>query len=88
MDGIKDWLFPTSPVEAVIRFRPLSLELFRRMGVDPWRAPDATVADACVRGSRFTPSWKPIFWGPWPRASKRNCTTSFPLEGRTEERRC
>jgi len=47
MDGMKDWLFPSTQIGALIRFRPLSLDLFYRRGLDPWSEQEASVSDFC-----------------------------------------
>ena len=43
MNGLENWLFPTSRVGEIIRFRPLSLELFYSRGLDPWRGMQQTM---------------------------------------------
>lgn len=47
MDGMKDWLFPSTQIGAIIRFRPLSLDLFYRRGLDPWGDQAASLSAFC-----------------------------------------
>jgi iron-sulfur cluster repair protein YtfE (RIC family) len=43
MNGLENWLFPTSQVGEVIKFRPLSLEMFYSHGLDPWSGATQTM---------------------------------------------
>jgi len=36
MDNMKYWIFPTTRIADVVRFRPASLELFYGLGCNPW----------------------------------------------------
>lgn len=47
MDGIKDWIFPSTRVGDAIRFRPLALEIFYRGKVNPWTSLNMSLADIC-----------------------------------------
>ena len=49
MDGLNDWLFPSTSAGSIIQFRPLSLSVFYRFDLDPWRAPDEPVVENCRR---------------------------------------
>jgi iron-sulfur cluster repair protein YtfE (RIC family) len=57
MDGMKDWLFPSTQIGAVIGLRPLSLDLFYRRGLDPWRDSEMPLSEYCrshdIDGSGF-----------------------------------
>ena len=50
MDNLQNWLFPTTQVGQIIKVRPLSLALFYRLGLDPWREPSQAV-DAFFRNN-------------------------------------
>lgn len=58
MNGESSWLFPTTPIEDVLRMRPRSLTLFESHGADPWPWLAQGVGDFCARNgvpySRFT----------------------------------
>jgi hypothetical protein len=48
MDGINDWVFPTTRVADAVRFRPASLEAFYRLACDPWKEGGKSLAEVCV----------------------------------------
>jgi len=37
MESVREWIFPGARIVDVVRFRPASLELFYRLGHNPWK---------------------------------------------------
>jgi regulator of cell morphogenesis and NO signaling len=48
MNPESNWLFPSTPVETVLKSRPLTAEVFARLGLNPWKAPHESVGDLCA----------------------------------------
>src|SRR4051794_30269587 len=47
MDGSAQWLFPSTQAGAAVRYRPLSLAIFYRFNMDPWREPEKPLSEIC-----------------------------------------
>lgn len=45
-----NWLFPGTSAESVLKVRPLTAEVFARLGLNPWKAPHGGVGDLCAEG--------------------------------------
>lgn len=54
MDGINEWVYPTTRVADAVRFRPASLEAFYGIACDPWKEGGKSLAEVCEsRGKRL-----------------------------------
>ncbi len=54
MDGMNEWVYPTTRVADAVRFRPASLEAFYRLPCDPWKEGSKSLAEVCEsRGKRL-----------------------------------
>ena len=54
MDGMANWIYPTSRVSDLVKYRPASLELFYRIGCNPWVQGDLTLEALCERSGLST----------------------------------
>jgi hypothetical protein len=49
MDGIKDWIFPTTRIADAVRYRPASLAAFYGIGCNPWEEGEKSLEWLCMR---------------------------------------
>src|SRR5262245_20843539 len=47
MINIDEWIFPTTTIRTILKFRPRSAELFEKYEMNPWTYPEAKVGDLC-----------------------------------------
>lgn len=45
MDGMNEWIYPTTRIGDAVRFRPASLEVFYRLACDPWKESGKTLRE-------------------------------------------
>jgi iron-sulfur cluster repair protein YtfE (RIC family) len=47
MENIRDWLFANTPIDSLLKTRPLSISVLEKNGIDPWKAPKEEIGDCC-----------------------------------------
>lgn len=50
MNSESTWLLPSTPVSTVLKYRPLTADLFALLRLNPWKTPHGSIGDLCAAG--------------------------------------